>query len=90
MTDRVIRLFHLGTGNTHWKSYTREEWLNTVIAGSFVPQPPNWWFRTQAEKGRTTASAAAIWHRNYPAARKFVVWDQAPEEDFFARGYLWA
>jgi len=90
MTDKVIRLFHLGSGGNQWKRFTRDEWLNLVMAGTFVPQPPNWWFRSQAEKGRTTNAAAAIWHKNYPAARKFVVWDQAPEEDFFHRGYLWA
>lgn len=90
LQPKVKREYHLGpSASSQWKSYTRDEWLELVMVGTFVPQPPDWWFRTQAEKGRTTNAAAAIWHKNYPAARKFVVWDQAPEVDFFHRGYRW-
>lgn len=89
--DKTPRLYHMGSGKTgHYASFTREGLLAQILTGEFVPQPPDWWFRIQAEKGRSTNAAASIWHKNYPAARKFVVWDQAPEEDFFARGYRWS
>lgn len=68
--------------------YTRQEWLNTVLAGTSKPKPPAWWIRSQEEIGRTGSTAYAIWHRNYKPERKYVIWDQAPEEDWRELGYL--
>lgn len=70
---------------------TKDEWLavvggNHILRGKF--QPPDWWFRSQKEQGRTTHAAAAIWHKNYPPARQRLIWEVAPDEDFIARGYM--
>ena len=92
-TKRVRKEYHrcsAKSGVPGWASFTREELLNDILIGAFLPQPPDWWLRGQVEQGRTIGAASAIWHRNYPAARKYVIWDQAPREDFFARGYLWS
>jgi hypothetical protein len=39
--------------------------------------------------GRNHRTAASIWYRNYKPERRMIIWDQAPDEDFVARGYLW-
>lgn len=74
-----------------FKTYDKDEWLQYVADGSIKPQPPRWWLEfkeTPAEGGRTIAASASIWHRNYKPERKFVIWAQAPDEDFRERGYL--
>ena len=72
--------------------YDREAWLALVLTGTFVPKPPAWWIRSQAEIGRTGSTPYAIWNRNYKPERKYIIWDQAPDEDFREHGYLpeWA
>lgn len=63
-------------------SYLRETWLRYVLEGSIKPKPPTWWIRSQEALGRSPKSAYAIWHRSYHPARRYVIWDQAPEEDW--------
>lgn len=78
---------HFYKSTTSNTPYTREQWLAAVTDGLKV-QPPDWWFRSQKEQGRTTHAAASIWHTRYLPARRMVIWDMAPDEDFVARGYL--
>lgn len=65
---------------------TRDRWLQFVLEERFQVQPPTWWLKSHA--WRSIEVANWIWHRNYKPTRKYVIWDQAPEEDFRARGYL--
>ncbi len=68
---------------------TREEWLKLIIDGRFPKvQPPRWWLEAKEKEGRSIEASAAIWHRHYKPERKYVIWDQAPDEDFRERGYL--
>lgn len=76
------------TSTTSRYPYSRDAWLQIVGSGNFKFQPPDWWFRSQKEQGRTTHAAAAIWHKNYPPARQRLIWEMASDEDFIARGYL--
>lgn len=69
-------------------SRTRERWLQDVLTEVFKPKPPAWWVRAQNEQGRTGSAPYAIWARSYKSERKYVIWDQAPDEDFREHGYL--
>ena len=73
-----------------YDSYSREMWLQLILKGkqTFNVQPPDWWLRSQEAEGRSIRTAASIWYKNYPPERKMMIWDQAPVEDFIARGYL--
>lgn len=67
----------------------RDMWLALVLEGEFKPKPPEWWLRSEErEKARDRTTASIIWSSRYSAARKFVVWSQAPDEDFRFLGYL--
>lgn len=60
-----------------------------LLMGVVKAQPPDWWYRSQLADGRTIAAASAIWYKNYPPERKMMIWDQAPDQDWIRRGYLW-
>jgi len=66
----------------------REEWLELVLNGTLKPKPPAWWVRSQNDQGRTGSAPYAIWARSYKPERKYVIWDQAPDEDWREHGYL--
>lgn len=70
-----------------WTS-DRETWLKGILSGMVNPKPPAWWIAAQAKEGRVGAMAYSIWHRNYKPERKYVIWDQAPDEDWREHGYL--
>lgn len=70
-------------------AFTRDDWLQCVLNDDIRPRPPEWWLRSELkEKNRSRTTASIIWTRNYDAARKFVIWSQAPDEDFRFLGYL--
>lgn len=71
-----------------WPYINREEWLDLLLSTGGPVKPPAWWIRSQIELGRTESAAYAIWHRNYKPERKYVIWDQAPDEDWREHGYL--
>jgi hypothetical protein len=66
----------------------KETWLAELLKGSFKAKPPAYWVRQQNAEGRVGPAPYAIWHKNYDVARQYVIWDQAPEEDWLERGYL--
>lgn len=71
-----------------WSTFpTKELWLAAMMEGSIKPKPPASWVRQQLEQGRSESAAYAIWHRNYTPGRKYVIWDQAPLEDWKEHGY---
>lgn len=73
-----------------WESMSREVWLQLILKGKLIfnVQPPDWWLNSQMKGGRSIKTSSAIWYKNYPPERKMMLWDQAPDEDFIARGYL--
>jgi len=85
----VERRYHLN-GVDAYPALTREQWLQRVLTDKwFKVQPPDWWYRAQEKEGRSIRTSASIWYKNYKPERKYLIWDQAPDEDFQARGYLW-
>lgn len=78
--------YHIGT--TGGPSYaTKQEWLNRLLVGSFRAQPPDWWVIATTRDGVLKVSQAnALWY-HFPRERQYIIWDQAPIEDFIARGY---
>ena len=70
------------------KTYDRQEWLAYMLDGAFKVKPPRYWVKQQNAEGRLGSAPYAIWHKNYDKARKYVIWDQAPEEDWREHGYL--
>jgi hypothetical protein len=40
------------------------------------------------QEGRNASAAYSIWHKYYKPERKYVIWDQAPDEDWIRAGYL--
>ena len=88
-TKRNYRYYHRSeTGRSWWIAATREEWLAAILSGLSSPKPPASWIELQALEGRSPKSAAIIWGRQYDVSRKYAIWDQAPEEDFRAGGYM--
>ena len=80
-----------GGGWAGMENLTRERWLSYILLGkqTFNVQPPDYWLRIQQrEEGRDIKTASSIWYLRYKPERKMMIWDQAPDEDFVARGYL--
>ena len=68
---------------------TREQWLSALLHDpNWKAKPPRYWVRQQNAEGRVGPAPYAIWHKNYDRARQYVIWDQAPEEDWRENGYL--
>jgi hypothetical protein len=74
-----------------WTS-DRAAWLNCLLHGphtGFNPKPPESWVHMQEnQEGRNASAAYSIWHKYYKPERKYVIWDQAPDEDWIRAGYL--
>ena len=66
----------------------RAQWFANILHAGFNPKPPRWWIEAQEKEGRSPYTSAVIWNRNYKPERKFIIWDQAPDEDFREHGYL--
>ena len=89
MATPVARNYHKNAYD-RFPAYTREQWLDQILNDPrWKVQPPDWWYRAQEKEGRSIKTAASIWYKNYKPERKYLIWDQAPDEDFQARGYLW-
>lgn len=73
--------------NHHAGYQSREQWLDSVARGHFRPKPPESWLADQEIKGRSRKTASIIWGTAYKPDRKFVIWDQAPIEDYKFLGY---
>lgn len=72
-----------------WVPCTKEEWLESLMKGLFNPKPPPWWVEEQErENDRSAKSCGVIWNTAYKPERKFLIWSQAPDEDFREMGYL--
>lgn len=80
-------VYYVGTSRP-WRT-NRDAWLDDLLAGRHNPKPPEWWLESQErEEGRNRTTASIIWARNYPPARKYLIWSQAPDDDFRRLGYL--
>lgn len=78
-------------GGAHgYDCFSRDAWLQLILKGkqAFNIQPPDWWLKAKEGEGRSIRTSSAIWYKNYSPERKMIIWDQAPMEDFVARGYL--
>jgi hypothetical protein len=67
---------------------SKEEWLRAILNGDSRPKAPKSWMRQQILEGRTEEQAYIIWSSRYPPQRKWLIWSQAPDEDFAESGYL--
>ena len=70
-----------------WPGYkTKKEWLTALLAYKNRIQPPDWWVIAQTKDGLKVSEANRLWYAS-PRERWYMLWDQAPIEDFIARGY---
>lgn len=68
---------------------SRDAWLDAILIGVHKPKPPEWWLDSQErEEGRSRSQASIIWARHYKPGRKYLIWSQAPDDDFRRLGYL--
>ena len=80
-------IFHRGSVALY--TTDKRGWLQAILDEDHSPKPPDWWLESQQrEEGRDRTTASIIWGRNYPPARKYLIWSQAPDDDFRRLGYL--
>lgn len=67
---------------------TKDAWLEALRLGLQRPKPPEWWLKSQELDGRNRQQASIIWGSRYNHGRRYIIWSQAPMNDFISLGYL--